>query len=143
MKKLFFSFCTVAVFAFVLTSNSFDNSAFTADTVASLSAATIDGEMDFDGRNFASISVNGQSASISGTESISVTSAGGTASGTITSTSSTGGSTTGVNPTFTSSSSTSSTTTSSSSSSLTTTSGGFNICDYITSAYLRDKFGCN
>jgi hypothetical protein len=149
MKKVFFSVCAVALFAFALTSNSFDNSAFRADTVASLSVATVDGEMDFDGRNFASISTNGQTASISGTESISVTSEGGTASGTITSYFyNNGGSTTGVNPTFTSSSTTSSTSSTSStstltSSSTTTTTGGFNICDFVTSAYLKAKLGCD
>jgi hypothetical protein len=147
MKKVFFSVCAVAIFTFALTSNSFDNSAFKADTVASLSVATVDGEMDFDGRNFASISTNGQTASISGSESISVTSDGGTGSGTISTSTTTGGSTTGVNPTFTSSSTTSSTSSTSSSSTLTssstTTSGGYDICDYITSAYLRARFGCN
>jgi hypothetical protein len=140
MKKSFFGICAMALFALAFTSNSFDNSAFTADTVAEVVSPTIYGDMDFDGRNSATISVNGTSASLSGSGTISVSSAGGTGSGTITTTTGGGGTTGGSS--VTNSSSTSSTTTSSTTSSTTTT-GSSRICDYITSAYLRSLFGCD
>lgn len=133
MKKSFFGFCAMALFALVFASNSFDNTAFTAGTVAEVVTPTINGDMDFDGRNSATISANGTSSSISGSGTVSVSSEGGTGSASISSSSSGGSSS------FSSSSSTSS----SSSSSSTTTTGGSSICDYITSAYLRSIFGCD
>ncbi|MEM6719331.1 MAG: hypothetical protein AAF611_08465 [Bacteroidota bacterium] len=142
MKKSFFGICAMALFALAFTSNSFDNSAFTADTVASLVTPTINGDMDLDGRNSATISVNGTSASISGSGSISVTSEGGTGSGSITTTS-TGGGTSGGSSVNNTSSSSSTTTSSTTTSSTTTSSGGSGICAYISSSYLRSLFGCD
>jgi len=140
MKKSFFGLCAMAMFALAMTSNSFDNTAFTANTVAEVVTPTMDADMSFDGRNSATISANGTSSSISGSGTISVTSAGGTGSGVITTTSSSSGGTTSGG-TVTSSSSTSSTSSSSSSSSI-TTGGGSSICDYVTSSWLRSYFGC-
>ena len=110
----------MAIFTLAFTSNSFDNTAFTASAVAEVVTPTIQGDMDFDGRNSASISANGTSSSISGSGTISVSSEGGTGSATISSSSS-----------------------GSSSTSSTTTSGGLNICDLITSSYLRSLLGCD
>lgn len=120
MKKSFFGICAMAIFALAFTSNSFDNTAFTANTVAEVVTPTIQGDMDFDGRNSASISSNGTSSSISGSGTASVSSEGGTGSASVSSSSS-----------------------GSSSTSSTTTTGGSNFCDFITSSYLRSLLGCD
>lgn len=131
MKKSFLSVFALAVFGLVAMSTSFDNAAFEAGTVVSPVSPTVAMSLVEDGRNSVSgtISTNGTSASSggsgSGTFSASVSSEGGTGSFSATTSTGSGGGT------FTT----------------TTTSGGggggFDICDYITSAYLRSLFGCD
>ncbi len=143
MKKSIFSLFTFAALALFLSSTSFDKAAFSAEAVLNPAIPTTAMAMDFDGRNFVSgtISTAGTSQSVSGTGSgtysASVSSAGGTGSFSATISSGSSGATSS------SSFSSTSTSTSSSTSSSTTTSGGFDLCDYVTSPAARAWLGCD
>ena len=132
MKKSFLSVFALAVFGMVAMSTSFDNAAFEAGTVINPVSPTVAMSMVEDGRNSTSGTISTNSTSVSsggsgsGTFSASVTSEGGVGTFSSSSSSGSGGST------FTTT-----TTTSGGGSG-----GGFDICDYITSSYLRSLLGC-